>query len=89
MLISVVNTTDSRAYAPGSGLVGLTERLRNTGGFLHHELSGGQFRLRAAIPVAVFRGSAGRSRLSASALGLVVGVLLLVILPVTVLLGVS
>lgn len=87
VLVSVVNTTDSRAYAPGSGLAGLTERLRNAGGFLDHELSGGQFRLHAAIPAAVVRGSAGRSRVSA--LGLVVGVLLLVILPVTVLLGVS
>ncbi|HEX6524067.1 MAG TPA: histidine kinase [Streptosporangiaceae bacterium] len=87
VLISVVNATDCRAYTPGSGLAGLTERLSNTGGYLDHELSGGQFLLRAAIPAAVSRRGAGRLRISA--LGLAAGVLLLVILPVTVLLGVS
>jgi signal transduction histidine kinase len=88
LLLTVVNATDHRAYAPGSGLAGLTGRLRQAGGVLAHEQSGGLFRLHAALPVVPAAPAAGfRKRSGVSGLGLAAGVLLLVILPATVLLG--
>ncbi|WP_433338992.1 sensor histidine kinase [Spirillospora sp. CA-294931] len=44
--------SEGRALAPGAGtgLVGLTERVQLAGGRLDHEVSGGEFRLRAWLP---------------------------------------
>jgi signal transduction histidine kinase len=86
LLLTVVNTADCHGYIPGSGLADLARRLRQVGGSLGHELAGGQFRLRAALPAVPVPGTAERRHMSA--LGLAAGILLLVILPVTVLLGV-
>lgn len=86
LLITVINAADSRAYASGSGLAGLDARLRNAGGILSHELSGGLFRLHAVLPPAPAPKTRGRPGISA--LGLAVGIMLLVILPATLLLGV-
>lgn len=86
LLLTVVNATDCRAYAPGSGLTGLAGRLRHAGGVLGHELSGGLFRLHAVLPAT--RAPGARERSGVSGLGLAAGILLLVILPATVLLGV-
>jgi signal transduction histidine kinase len=85
LLVMVTNTADRGAYTPGSGLAGLAGRLRHAGGFLSHELSGGQFRLRAVLPAAPAPGAGKRP--GAGTLGLAAGILLLVILPATVLLG--
>ena len=43
---------DAQAPPPGSGtgLIGLTERVRLAGGRLDHEVAGGEFRLRAWLP---------------------------------------
>jgi signal transduction histidine kinase len=86
LLLTVVNAADCRAYAPGSGLAGLDGRLRHAGGFLSHEMSGGLFRLHAVVPAAL--AAQARERSGVSTLGLAAGILLLLILPATVLLGV-
>jgi signal transduction histidine kinase len=85
LLLTVTNATDSRTYVPGSGLAGLTERLRHAGGFLDHDLSGGRFRLHAAVPAVPAPRTARRP--GVSAVGLAAGILLLVVLPAAVLLG--
>ena len=84
--LTVVNAADSRGYAPGSGLADLDARLRHAGGLLGHELSDGHFRLHAVLPATPARRSRER-RPGRSALGLASGILLLVILPATTLLG--
>jgi signal transduction histidine kinase len=86
LLLTVVNAADYRAYTPGSGLAGLAGRVQQAGGVLGHEQSGGLFRLHAVLPAAPQRGT--RERSGVSGLGLAAGILLLVILPATVLLGV-
>lgn len=86
LLLTVVNAADCRAYAPGSGLAVLAVQLRQAGGVLGHELSSEMFRLHAVLPAARPRGTRARSGMSG--LGLAAGILLLVILPATVLLGV-
>ncbi len=88
---TVANTGNRFGYTPGFGLTDLAGRLRQAGGILSHELSGGQFRLCAALPVSGLS-QARKPRLrkgrGGSALGFAVGVLLLVILPAVVMLGV-
>jgi signal transduction histidine kinase len=84
--LTVVNAAERHMYTPGSGLTDLAGRLRQAGGVLGHELSGGQFRLRAALPAAPAP-EITTERTGATALKLAVGILLLVVLPVTVLLG--
>src|SRR5450755_1302213 len=79
LLVTVVNAADGRAYAPGSGLAGLAGRLRCAGGFLGHDLSGGLFRLHAAVPAALPPGAlppGARQRPGVNALGLAAGILL-------------
>lgn len=85
LLISVVNPVGCGAYAPGSGLADLERQLRQTGGSLVHEISEGRFRLRAILPATSERRISRRPE--AGALGLTVGILLLVIVPAAVLLG--
>lgn len=85
LLIMVTNAADRRAYIPGSGLTDLAGRLRHAGGSLTHDLSGGQFRLQAVLPAAPVPDT--RKRPGAGTVGLIAGILLLVILPATVLLG--
>jgi signal transduction histidine kinase len=84
--LSVANPAEHRVHTPGSGLSDLAWRLRQAGGSLAHEVTDGQFRLRAALPAGPARGTHGRPGIAA--LGVAVGALLLVILPATVLLGV-
>jgi signal transduction histidine kinase len=84
LLLTVANPANRRDYVAGSGLTDLDGRLRQAGGNLGHEVIGGQFRLRAALPAAP--GTTRRPRVTV--LGMAVGILLLVILPATVLLGV-
>lgn len=84
--LTVVNAANRQMYTPGSGLTDLAGRLRQAGGVLGHELSGGQFRLRATLPAAPVPGITPE-RTGVTALGLAAGILLLVILPATVLLG--
>ena len=86
LLLTVVNPTGCRVYAPGSGLAGLARRLQQAGGVLGHELSGGLFRLHAALPATPPPST--REGSGVSGLALAAGILLLVILPATVLLGV-
>ena len=86
LLITVINAADRHAYALGSGLAGLAGRLRQVGGIVGHEQSGGLFRLHAVLPAAPPPGT--RERSGVSILGLAAGILLLVILPAAVLLGV-
>jgi signal transduction histidine kinase len=85
LVLTVGNATDGPAYAPGSGLADLQARLRLAGGVLGHDLSGGRFRLHATLPAAA--GPRRRGRPGGRALGLATGIMLLVILPVTVVLG--
>jgi signal transduction histidine kinase len=84
--LTMVNPADCREYTPGSGLADLAGRLRHVGGSLGHEVADGQFRLHASLPAAPVPQMAERRGLTV--LGLAVGILLLVILPVAVLLGV-
>jgi signal transduction histidine kinase len=86
LLLMVSNAADRGAYTPGSGLADLAGRLRHAGGSLTHDLSGGRFRLQAIVPATPVPGTMKRS--GASVLGLAAGILLLVILPATILLGV-
>jgi signal transduction histidine kinase len=86
LLLTVVNQTDYREYAPGSGLADLAGRLHQVSGTLDHETVGGQFRLHAALPAAPAAERAKQPRVTA--LELTAGILLLVILPAAVLLGV-
>jgi hypothetical protein len=86
LLLTVVNAADCRACAAGSGLAVLAGQLRQAGGVLGHELSGEMFRLHAVLPAARPLGTRARSGMGG--LGLAAGILLLVILPATVLLGV-
>ena len=88
---TVANRGDRHGYTPGFGLTDLARRLRQAGGILSHELSGGRFRLCAGLPASGLsrarkpRLRKGRER---TALGFAVGVLLLVILPAAVMIGV-
>ncbi|HEY1622495.1 MAG TPA: hypothetical protein VGG16_01725, partial [Streptosporangiaceae bacterium] len=50
LVLTIVNPAAGR-YTPGSGLDGLTERLREAGGTLSHEAADGQFRLLARLPL--------------------------------------
>jgi signal transduction histidine kinase len=86
LLLTVVNPVAGRAYIPGSGLADLGMRLRQANGCLVHEVADGQFRLRAALPAAPEQRPARWPEVGA--LGLAVGILLLVILPASVLVGV-
>jgi len=86
LLLTVVNPADRSRYAPGSGLTDLAGRLGQAGGSLGHEVAGGQFRLRAALPAA--RAAEIPKRPGVMTLGVAVGILLLVVLPAAVLLGV-
>jgi CheY-like chemotaxis protein len=65
LLLTVANAADCRAYAPGSGLAGLDRRLRQAGGLLGHELSGGLFRLHAVLPATLPSGARQRSGVNA------------------------
>lgn len=87
LLLTVVNPADCREYTPGSGLADLAGRLRQAGGSLGHELADGQFRLHATLPAAPVSKNGYTERRGVTALGLAAGILLLVILPATVLLG--
>ena len=88
LMLTVSNPADCRAYDLGSGLADLAGRVRHVGGSLGHELAGGRFRLHAVLPAAPALAPGTGGRPGVSALGLAAGILLLVILPVTVLLGV-
>ncbi len=85
--LTIANAADCRGYVPGSGLTDLAAAVGDIGGILGHEAAAGRFVLHAAIPAAPATGA--RQRASVTALGLAAGILLLVILPVTVLFGVS
>jgi len=85
--LTVTNPAGCRGYVPGSGLTDLAADLRDIGGTLGHQAAGGRFVLHAAVPFAPAPGT--RQRSGVTALGLAAGILLLVILPVTVLLGLS
>jgi hypothetical protein len=87
LVLTIVNPAAGR-YTPGSGLDGLTERLREAGGTLSQEAADGQFRLLARLPLT--RRARLRSGLTGYRLGLgfAVAIVLLVIVPATVLLGV-
>src|SRR5262249_24090030 len=78
LVLEVVSRAGCRAYIPGSGLADLDRRLRQAGGGLVHEAADGQFRLCAALPTAPQQRT--RRRPAAGALGLAVGILLLVVL---------
>lgn len=88
--ITVANLADQHGYAPGFGLTGLAGRVGQAGGVLSHELAGGQFRLCATLPTSR-TSQAGKAQArkggGVTALGLALGILLLVILPAAVLLG--
>jgi signal transduction histidine kinase len=97
LTLTVVNPAGRHPYAPGAGLDGLNERLREAGGTLGHNLTdttpghgqaGGRFRLQASLPLgrrARLRSGLANHRLG---LGFATGFVLLVIVPATVLLGV-
>lgn len=86
LLLTVLNPVAGAECAPGSGLADLAGRLRQAGGRLDHEVAAGQFRLHAVLP----RPAGPRPRPAGpTALGLAVGLLLLVVLPAVVLVGVS
>jgi signal transduction histidine kinase len=99
--LAVANPAARDAYTPGAGLVGLAGRLREAGGTLTHDLSSGgsahdlssggpaRFRLCARLPLtrrARLRSGLAHRRIG---LGLAAGLVLLVILPATVLLGIA
>jgi signal transduction histidine kinase len=71
LLLTVANPANRRDYVAGSGLTDLDERLRQAGGNLGHEVVGGQFRLRAALPAAPTAGTTRRPRVAV--LGMAVG----------------
>jgi signal transduction histidine kinase len=93
----VVSVTNPLGGGPGAGagaglgLAGLRERVEPAGGFLDHCEDGGRFRLVAMLPTASAEvaGEPEIGRVRATALGVVIGVLLLVLLPASMLTGVS
>jgi len=92
--LTVVNPAGRDHFTPGFGLTELASRLRRAGGILSHELSGGQFRLGATLPVAPVpkawvrpAGDRAARRPGVTAVGLAAGILLLIVLPAAVLLG--
>ncbi|MGH3170129.1 MAG: sensor histidine kinase, partial [Trebonia sp.] len=91
--LAVDNQASGRAYVPGSGLTDLAGRVRDAGGELAHQVADGTFMLRAVLPTvpSLPAGPAepGRPRPGQAALGMTVGILLLVVLPAAVLLGVA
>jgi signal transduction histidine kinase len=86
--LTIENPADCHSHAAGSGLADLAGRLDHAGGSLSHEMSGGQFRLCAALPATALAPEATK-RPHMTALGLLAGILLLVVLPAVVLLGVG
>jgi len=92
LVLTVTNPTEgSPATDGGYGLAGLRERVGAAAGFLDHRDAGGEFRLVAMLPTKspdlapVSRGS----RFRTAALGVATAGLLLVLLPATLLTGVS
>jgi signal transduction histidine kinase len=76
----------------GLGLTGLRERVEPAGGFLDHRETGGRFRLVAMLPTAAPEEVPAEpeiGRVRATALGVATGALLLVLLPASMLTGVS
>ena len=86
--LTIENPAECHGYAAGSGLADLAGRLDQAGGSLSHEMSGGQFRLCAALPAAALAPEATKHP-HMTTLGLLAGILLLVVLPAVVLLGVG
>lgn len=91
LVLTVTNPLGERPGAgAGHGLAGLRERIEPAGGFLDHRASGGRFRLVALLPTARPRPAEPEiGRVRATALGVVTGAALLVLLPATMLTGVS
>lgn len=91
LLVSVTNPLGERPGAgAGLGLAGLRERVEPAGGFLDHRATGEWFRLVAMLPTTrpdPAEPQIGRVR--ATALGVATGAALLVLLPATMLTGVS
>ena len=95
LLVTVANPAPSRSApsAGGRGLTGLDERVRLAGGLLHHQRSGGAFRLVAMLPIA--NQPAGDHstlpsppvRLGKTAIGIAVGILVFVALPASLMIG--
>lgn len=93
LVVSVTNAVAGRAAGVGAGLglAGLRERVEPAGGFLDHRESDGRFRLVAMLPTAPVPEAPEpeMGRVRATALGVVTGAMLLVLLPASMLTGVS
>jgi hypothetical protein len=96
LLVTVANPAPPRS-APstgGCGLTGLDERVRLAGGLLHHQRSGGAFRLAAMLPITVQPAAdhgtlpSPPGRLGRTAIGIAVGILVFVALPASLMIGV-
>jgi signal transduction histidine kinase len=84
LLLSVANPVAAPGPAGGHGLSGLQERVGHVGGLLDHRVSEDGFRLSAMFPAAT-----KPSRTKAVAIGVVVAVLMFVLLPATMMVGVT
>lgn len=95
LVLSVTNPLGGRQPGAGAGLglAGLRERVEPAGGFLDHRESGGRFRLVAMLPTAPVAPAAPAEpeigRVRAAALGVATAALLFVLLPASMLTGVS
>ncbi|MEH1127696.1 sensor histidine kinase [Micromonospora sp. CPCC 206061] len=92
LLVTVANPATSRPASTasaggGRGLPGLDERVRLAGGLLHHGHADGRFRLTAMLPVAPAAPAASPPR--PALLGTAAAVLVLIVLPVSLMLGVK
>jgi signal transduction histidine kinase len=102
LLLDVSNAVPAQPAGPGrgtgarTGLHGLSERIGAAGGFLDHQLSGGQFRLVAMLPAAEETGGVETGggqvppvpHIRTAALGFTTAVLMFLVLPASMLLGV-
>jgi signal transduction histidine kinase len=89
LLVTVANPAPPRSASTrgGRGLPGLDERVRLAGGLLHHEYADGRFRLTAMLPVTPT--APAKSPPRPALLGTAAAVLVLVVLPMSLMLGVK
>jgi signal transduction histidine kinase len=90
LVVTVANAHTGHAEPGGGfGLAGLAERVGAAGGFLDHRAGHGSFRLVAMLPTTAFEPGRRGGRTRATFVGVATAVLLFLLLPASLLTGVS